>query len=733
MRLFIGSGWYFLAAAGLLMAAFISALKRSSGLPRALKALRFAAAALAALILIRPYAVFYRSAPELPRLSVLLDSSLYMREGKAAKGSGTAKYVQASAWLEKNLPRLKNAANLECYAFSDRLYKTDCSSFSVSGFGSGAYAESDLGGALSSPAVGGAYGGAGPDRIWVLTDGLSLSGKAPVSPPAGCEKRVDIVSVGETGLPRGIAVTDLSGPPFAFAHIPFSLSGALRVSGLNGSRPELRLKDSGGAVVGTRVLGPVGGDEVLTATFSVSAPTVGRVVYTLCAARSAGAECAASKTFTVSVIREKLRVMYLAGRPSYEYAFLRDYLKSQSGIDLVSFVILRNPEDMPGTNERELSLIPFPVNEIFLRDISHFDVFLMQDFDLRRFAVDGNYVASLADFVKRGGGLGIIGGASAFGGGGYYGMELLGAMLPAEIEKRPDFDENKELRVVPAEHTAARLFPGLENEERFWAGAPLLKGVNTLGALKSGAKAVFTYEDAASGGKGIFSAEKSYGKGRVMAIAGPSTWRWKMMGAGDLKYSGLYAAFWSRTLAYLDGSLSLDKVSLDGLARSGSSRAFRLKVLNANYLPPGDNDAVSVEAVVEAGGTVSPVDFSPVGRGLYEAAFMPGKGRNRLKVMVKLGREYLGSAEVVFEAGEASGFVPSDEGILKQTAGLMGGGYYRLDPNKGPDELLKNLPPSREGKKESSRFDPDASLVVMLLATALFFATWIVGRLKGLP
>ena len=114
MKVLIGANWYFMAAAGLLLAAFFRALKASSGMPSALRILRFSAAALIALLLIRPYAVFYRPVPEKPGLAVLLDASLYMKEGPAGKISGTSKYAQASAWLRKYRPVLADASALEC-------------------------------------------------------------------------------------------------------------------------------------------------------------------------------------------------------------------------------------------------------------------------------------------------------------------------------------------------------------------------------------------------------------------------------------------------------------------------------------------------------------------------------------------------------------------------------------------------------------------------------------------
>src|SRR3972149_3635018 len=72
--------------------------------------------------------------------------------------------------------------------------------------------------------------------------------------------------------------------------------------------------------------------------------------------------------------------MYLAGRPSTEYSFLREFLKSDPNHELVSFVILRNPENPSPASDRELSLIPFPMDEIFSRTLPQFDLFILENF-----------------------------------------------------------------------------------------------------------------------------------------------------------------------------------------------------------------------------------------------------------------------------------------------------------------------------------------------------------------
>ncbi len=725
MRFLIGESWHFMAAAGLALLIFISVLKHSPGLPPGLKALRLAAACLLAFLIIKPSAVFHRSGLEKPALAVLLDGSVSM-QGPAEKGGAAGKYAAAAAWLKKTRP--ETAARTECYVFSDKLYRTDCSSPTAGG---AAYFESDLELALNGLVEARAAGSAGPDRVWVITDGLSLAARGPGRFPPALKNKTALFGVGDSRTPRGVLITDFSGPGFAIAHIPFGLKAEVKAAGWAGRRLELSLRDQDGAVVGKRTFSVQEDEEIAASSFTLSAPSVGPRAYRLCAGVPGGV-CLAAKDITVSVIREKLRVMYLAGRPSFEYAYLRDFLKSQGSIDLVSFVILRNAEDLPNADEQELSLIPFPVNEIFLRDIGHFDVFLLQDFDLRRLAPDPNYALSLAEFVRKGGGLAVIGGQSAFGSGGYGNIAPLSALLPVEISGKPDFDPGHIAQAVPASHPAAG-DAGRREDAAFWRGAPALHAANLFGPLKPGARAVFNYRTP-QGGEGVFVAEKTYGKGRVAALSGGGTWRWKLGGGKDVKYAGLYGDFWSRLLAYLDGTLDLKKVGLEALPRSGFIRPFRLKVLNDNYVPPGEAEGVNIDASLEFNGKVVPVEFEPAGKGLYQAQVRPaGYGRHRLKARVHSGKSFLGSDEAVFEAFKSGpGFIPSDEAGLLKTARENSWNYHRLK-DAGPRDLFKAMPAAKSVRTEVSRFDLGSSRSILLLLAALFSAAWIYGRLRGLP
>ncbi len=106
----------------------------------------------------------------------------------------------------------------------------------------------------------------------------------------------------------------------------------------------------------------------------------------------------------INGIRDRLRVLLVSGSPHMGERAWRDLLKSDASIDLVHFTILRSMNSMDSTPPRELSLIEFPVEELFQRKINDFDLIIFdryQELSLMR----PIYFTNMASFVKNGGGL----------------------------------------------------------------------------------------------------------------------------------------------------------------------------------------------------------------------------------------------------------------------------------------------------------------------------------------
>src|SRR5690606_10902947 len=87
----------------------------------------------------------------------------------------------------------------------------------------------------------------------------------------------------------------------------------------------------------------------------------------------------------VEVMPNTVGVLHLLGSPSWDGRFLRRYLKSEPKYDLISFFILRDPWDSQQVSERELSLIPFPVERLFKEELPNFRVVAIQNFTLIQF------------------------------------------------------------------------------------------------------------------------------------------------------------------------------------------------------------------------------------------------------------------------------------------------------------------------------------------------------------
>src|SRR5690606_29385609 len=78
----------------------------------------------------------------------------------------------------------------------------------------------------------------------------------------------------------------------------------------------------------------------------------------------------------IAAIRDRLRVLLISGEPHPGERVWRNLLKSDPAIDLVHFTILRPIEKAQADNalERELALIEFPQDELFIEKLSEFDL-----------------------------------------------------------------------------------------------------------------------------------------------------------------------------------------------------------------------------------------------------------------------------------------------------------------------------------------------------------------------
>ncbi|TWB45261.1 hypothetical protein [Nitrospirillum pindoramense] len=173
---------------------------------------------------------------------------------------------------------------------------------------------------------------------------------------------------------------------------------------------------------------PVGEDVPLTVTVGHGGPNLLELSVN---AGPAELSMANNRTaFIVNGVRDRLRVLLVSGEPHAGERTWRDLLKADPAVDLVHFTILRSQEKSDSTPIRELSLIQFPIRELFEVKLNDFDLVIFDRYRQRNVLPMG-YLANIAEYVRNGG-------AFLEASGPAYATPLslyrtpLGAILPGE-------------------------------------------------------------------------------------------------------------------------------------------------------------------------------------------------------------------------------------------------------------------------------------------------------------
>ena len=213
----------------------------------------------------------------------------------------------------------------------------------------------------------------------------------------------------------------------------------------------------------------------------------------------------------VEGIIKGFRVLHISGHPSTDTSFIRRGLQNIPGVDMISFYILRTQRQLSDIPESELSLIPFPTDQLFRKELDNFDLIIINDFLLSEFLIPV-YISNIAQFVNSGGGLLVMGGSQSFLAKDFI-VSGLGNVLPVEPSAGNNWLDNTRYNAVPLD--ICRLTP-LSDLEKI-KDLPL-KGLNNI-KLKEKASLFCR----ASNGSPLIAASFA-GKGRVIAILTDSFW-----------------------------------------------------------------------------------------------------------------------------------------------------------------------------------------------------------------
>jgi hypothetical protein len=362
----------------------------------------------------------------------------------------------------------------------------------------------------------------------------------------------------------------------AIEHVPgFALVGKQATIGI-------RVIDSGGAAGGNEtalvtlsvdggppraVVAPVGRTHVIPLTIDHAGPNI----IQLEVEPTAGELTTANNRGVVQIngVRERLRVLLVSGEPHPGERVWRNLLKADPSVDLVHFTILRPPEKQDATPVRELSLIAFPIRELFEVKLEEFDLIIFDRYR-RRGVLPAIYLDNIVRYIE-GGGAVLTATGPAFSSALSLHRTPLGTALPAaptgkvfERALRP------RLTKIGGRHPVTADLPGADDAVPRWGrwfrqiDATARRGMALMGGVE---------------GRPLLLVDR-VGKGRVAQLMSDHIWLW----ARGYEGGGPHSELLRRLAHWLMKEPDLEENDLDASVR-GNSLAIVRRSVEPNAAP----------------------------------------------------------------------------------------------------------------------------------------------------
>lgn len=504
---------------------------------------------------------------------------------------------------------------------------------------------------------------------------------------------VSTVAVGQGGL-KDLAIENIKVDDFAFVRNSITAEVEVRARGFSGQATQAVLRREG-RIVASAPIRFASDDDVQVAKFTFAPDQTGRFVYTVSAPVFPDEAVTEnnSRAFTLKVIRDRVRVLLVAGRPTWDERFLRGLLKQDANVELISFYILRNSPDDPMVANDELSLIPFPRDEIFSEKVHTFDLLVILNFNNDDLSISlSQYEDSIKKYLLNGGALAYVGGDRSFGDARFT---TFADVLPVATAGPSELAPFK-ARLTPegARHPITALGTGSVSTEAAWDALPPIPGMNSVRA-RTGATVLLDNPFSLVDGKNApLLSIWDYGRGRVMALTSDGSWAWAFTSHVGGAQSRVYERLWGNAVRWLvrDPELTAMSVTADSPTVEPGKPVGISAVARSSDFQPVPGAQVTIELISADDGHIVAQQTVPAGPdGTAHVEFpSPPAGPYKIVGRAAQGEKVLGEMSDAI-AVRASGKELSDArvnaGLLEDLAKTTGGAFF-----DGPSFSLSDVP-----------------------------------------
>src|SRR5438874_363167 len=488
------------------------------------------------------------------------------------------------------------------------------------------------------------------------------------------------------------------------------------------------------------------------------------------------------RTLVVDRGKGPYRILYVAGRPNWEYKFMQRALEEDDQVQLVALVRVAkrepkfafrkkgasNPlfEGFDGKPKEEAERYDQPVlirlntrDQLELRagfpktaeELYAYHAVIVDDLESEFFTPD--QMMLIQKFVsERGGGFLMLGGQESLQQGRYT-RTPIGDMMPVyldqSMEAPPVSDLHLDLTREGWLQRWARLRNNESDEKTRLSGMPAFQVLNPVRGIKPGASIIATVKDSTGAIHPGLVVER-YGNGRSGAMAIGDLWRW---GLRDREVHRDMDKAWRQMIRWLVSDVP-NRVELIAEPQPGDpNQAVLLQVrVRDKKFQPLDNAKVTLnvqwigESALAATNAVAAIagartnmiritaEQSLTEPGLYVASYVPRQagGYFAESTVLDAAGASVGQASAGWSADPAAEEFKSlrpNRGLMEVIAKQTGG---ELVPAAKLDDFARALPSKQVPITENWTTPFWHQPLVFIFALACFAAEWVIRRMKGL-
>ena len=711
--------------------------------------LRITAASILLGCLLAPVVIEKKDITPPTHLSILVDTSRSMQLVDASMSEIPISRLSQVNQLLFNVPgqflqTLQDRFEVHLYPFNTRLQQSVLLAqeddapppqFGAEG------ALTDIGGAIRAAAS--AWKGQQTAGIVLITDGAHNSGRFPLETITALEVPIYPIGVGSVEPPKDIQIQRVDYTPIAYTNHESVIRVNVVQTGYTGKTTQLSLWE----VERKRLV------DVVTLTFSshqevnaVDASTKqmvelkltpqaeGNFQYSVTLPTLDGelTEANNQKTFSMKVVKARLNVFYLEGRPRWDYTFLKRTLERDPDIEATCAILSSNrlkrlPVDsvlnrLDGYYPQANPASETPRFPETLAELSKYDVLILGD--LRAEHLTETQQRAIVDFVEMQGKPVIFLPSRNMLGVNGLGNTELAQLLPIDIPKNGCRIEDTEftvqltqsgafhpmLQLDDTQSTQTGQTAGLDgNDLSLWRNMPALSRSFSGFRLRGGATALM------ENGKGmpILILQRA-GLGKSLMIAAEGFWNWGF-GVKTFKatrYHAIYPRFWAQVLRWMATNTDDKNVYLTTDASTyaiGDTMKVTAYLYSETYQPQA-GATVQIEVVPPDGAPfqlqinaatestnemLSQPDTIANMSNLYTAQFvLLQNGKYRIRATGRSGTLKLGEDQIDIYAHPQLAELENpqlNEDLLKQLAGQTDGAYFTMADAESLPENIANV------------------------------------------